>query len=133
MKNNLVRSGISGLLLSGASLSLCLLVLETGIRAYQSIKQGIPFFDNNGTIEHLDGKAAAKGTSIIDDERGWRPNPNYRFNGVERNADGRTHALTMSQETHGFRKFGEVDSARPRILVIGDSYTQAVEVSDDKT
>jgi hypothetical protein len=38
----------------------------------------------------------------------------------------------MSQDKNGFRVFGDADSDRPRVFVIGDSFTQAVEVSDDK-
>ncbi len=128
-----LRSWAIDLSISGASLLFCFLVLEVGLRGYQRVTQGISFFDSNGTTEYLDGKAAAKGTSIIDVERGWRPKPNYHFNGIEQNADGSTHPLSMSQESHGFRSFGNLKAPRPRILVIGDSYTQAVEVSDDKT
>src|SRR5437867_3136868 len=33
----------------------------------------------------------------------------------------------------GFRRFGDPSSSRPKLLVVGDSFTHALEVSDDKT
>jgi lysophospholipase L1-like esterase len=129
----ILRSCLSGLFLSTISLVVSLAVIEVGVRWYQSAYQGISVFDNNGTIEYLDGKAAAKGSSILDSKLGWRPAPSFSFTGTERTADGSEYPLHVTQDGRGFRGFGDPQSSRPRIFVIGDSYTQAVEVSDDKT
>ena len=133
MNKHVVRSCVAGLSISAAALLFSVAVFEVGLRAYQRITQGIPFFKVQGTEEYLDGQAAAKGSSIIDSKLGWRPTPHYIFEGVERNSDGSEHPLLVTQESHGFRAFGDPMAARPRVFVIGDSYTQAVEVSDDKT
>ena len=49
------------------------------------------------------------------------------------NSDGTTYYAKISQDGHGFRMFGNVSSGKPRVFVIGDSFTQATDVSDDKT
>jgi hypothetical protein len=67
---------------------------------------------------------------VLDDELGWRSTPNYAFRGPRRNSDGSTYEVAISLDGRGFRAFGGVDAARPKILAIGDSFTQAVEVSD---
>jgi hypothetical protein len=48
-------------------------------------------------------------------------------------SDGTEYAVNMSQTEDGFRAFGDLASGKPRVFVIGDSFTQATDVSDDKT
>src|SRR5262245_26780045 len=45
--------------------------------------------------------------------------------------DGSQYPLHVTQGRHGFRRFGEGTGLRT--LVVGDSYTQALAVSDDRT
>ena len=69
----------------------------------------------------------------LDEKLGWRATENYRFDGIKRNFDGTEYHATVSQGSNGFRLFRNVSSGKPRIFVIGDSFTQATDVSDDKT
>jgi hypothetical protein len=52
---------------------------------------------------------------------------------VRASEDYSTYPVHISQNEHGFRMFGNVHSQMPKILVIGDSFTQALEASDEKT
>ncbi len=69
----------------------------------------------------------------LDDQLGWRATENYRFAGTKLDLDRREYKVQISQNAQGFRMFGNLNSGRPRILVIGDSFTHAVQVSDNKT
>ncbi|MBI3951358.1 MAG: SGNH/GDSL hydrolase family protein [Acidobacteria bacterium] len=69
----------------------------------------------------------------LDNYLGWRATENYQFAGTKKSADGTEYPINISQDEHGFRIFGNVHSRKPRILVIGDSFTQAMDASDDKT
>lgn len=69
----------------------------------------------------------------LDAKLGWRATENYQFEGPRYNSDGTIYHARISQDGNGFRMFGDVSSGKPRVFVIGDSFTQATEVSDDKT
>jgi lysophospholipase L1-like esterase len=69
----------------------------------------------------------------LDEKMGWRANESFHFVGKKTSADGRRYAVNASLKQFGFRTYGDLKSPRPRVLVLGDSFTQAVEVSDDKT
>jgi len=73
------------------------------------------------------------GPLTFDEELGWKPRENYRFDGFHKAADGTQYPVHISQNEYGFRMFGDVRTKRPKIMVIGDSYTHAIQVSDDKT
>jgi hypothetical protein len=48
-------------------------------------------------------------------------------------SDGTDYIVRITQDGNGFRMFGDPDSRKLKILIIGDSDTHATEVSDDKT
>lgn len=60
------------------------------------------------------------------DETGWRSRPSVTTT-YRTKAYGEAR---YSTDERGFRSFGKLDAARPRILVLGDSFTQAKQVSD---
>jgi hypothetical protein len=64
---------------------------------------------------------------------GWRCVENYRGSSVRADAGGRRHRVLYSTDERGLRNSGDLHSGRPRVLVLGDSYTQAVAVSDEET
>ena len=73
-------------------------------------------------------------TAMIDEELGWRPKPNYHFEGAMHSLDNTAYPIKITTDEYGFRtRTIATDTARERVLIIGDSFTQAVEVSDDKT
>lgn len=73
-------------------------------------------------------------TAVRDPLLGWKPKPNYSFEGPMQSLDGTEYEVSFTTQNNGFRHFAKVrDTSRTGLLLIGDSYTQAVEVSDDKT
>lgn len=70
---------------------------------------------------------------IVDDKMGWKPGPNYLFSGEQVSADGSSYSTHISQNESGFRQFGSLKTDKPKLLVIGDSFTQALAASDDRT
>lgn len=87
-------------------------------------------------ISMLDGQPRQMGglsPITLDAELGWRATEDYRFNGTGYSSDGKSYPVALSQDERGFRMFGNLSSRKPRILVIGDSFTQATGVSDNKT
>jgi len=73
------------------------------------------------------------GPLTLDETLGWRARENYRFDGFSENADGTQYPVHITQNEYGFRMFGDVRSRSSKILVIGDSFTHAIQVSDGKT
>ena len=70
----------------------------------------------------------------LDDELGWRPTPNYAFSGDLRDASGQQYPADLSTDVEGFPIFGKPEEGdRRKVLLLGDSFTQAMHVSDDKT
>jgi hypothetical protein len=123
-----------GELLANATLFVTFLCVslvggEASLRIYHWFRNGIPFFTRSS--ENHD-----QSLIVLDDQRGWRATENVRVQTLMKNADGSEYRVTLSQDEHGFRLFGDltaVGSRRPRVLVIGDSFTHAREVSDSKT
>lgn len=68
-----------------------------------------------------------------DDKLGWKPIPDYRFEGVLTDYAGENYEVNVSIDKHGFRSYGDTNAVRPKVLFIGDSYTSGIEVSDEKT
>lgn len=113
-------------------------VCEAAVRVYQYRAYGLPFFGALPSSKTAAGDTrtsaqALNMPNILDDRLGWRPAPGYRVRGQARRSDGSTYPLHVTQHAEGFRAFGDRRSHRPRLLVLGDSYTQALAVSDNKT
>ncbi len=64
---------------------------------------------------------------------GWTAKPNFTFDGTVEDAAGSPYDIHFSTDENSFRFFGDPNSKQPKLLVIGDSYTHAIEVSNDKT
>lgn len=70
----------------------------------------------------------------LDKEFGWLPTANYAYQGELLDAAGNSYPVNISTNTQGFRIYGDPrESRRKKVLFLGDSYTQAMHVSDDKT
>jgi hypothetical protein len=88
------------------------------------MRDGIPF------LEKTEGRV---GAIRLDAELGWRATENYAETLIGITKGGRTYSVHRSQHRYGFRHFGDLNSPKPKLLVIGDSFTQASAVSDTKT
>lgn len=60
---------------------------------------------------------------------GWKPRPDIRWT----ESFPGYGTVDYSTAKYGFRTFGDVNTRRKKILVLGDSYTQADQVSDGHT
>ena len=74
-------------------------------------------------------------TAIIDEELGWKAKANYHFKGTMYSLDKSPYEINVSTDSYGFRSRKEESGKKneQKIMIIGDSFTQAVEVSNDKT
>ena len=109
------------------SVGLLLIAGETVLRLYHLARWNIHFF--GGQLESMGDLSSL----TLDPRLGWRATENYHFKGQRSNADRTTHSVDVHQDRNGFRMFGDVSSNKPRVFVIGDSITQAIDASDDKT
>jgi GDSL-like Lipase/Acylhydrolase family len=65
----------------------------------------------------------------VDDELGWRARPEFDYESTR--ADGVRYHYTT--DAHGFRMWGDPTSQRPKLLVLGDSFTQTWELDAEDT
>ncbi|MSR76899.1 MAG: SGNH/GDSL hydrolase family protein [Candidatus Omnitrophica bacterium] len=68
-----------------------------------------------------------------DSELMWIPKANTSFDYSQKDGDGSSYPVHYQTGLYGFRQWGNPQSPRKKILVIGDSNTHALEVSNDKT
>ena len=116
------------LLLAVAGTSLLFILLlgvgEVTIRLVHLLRDGIPL---------LESPSGRVGPIVLDPRLGWRATDWYAQDLTERTSGGVVYAVHRSQGWHGFRQYGNVESRKPRLLVIGDSFTHATAVSDERT
>ncbi|HNI20708.1 MAG TPA: SGNH/GDSL hydrolase family protein, partial [Nitrospira sp.] len=109
--------------------SICFAILcgEAVFRVYYWTKDGIPAREwHRFFLGNFDG-------TMLDETLGWKATENYRANRAEKTKQGKSYVVTLSQNRYGFRQFGEIGSDKFKILILGDSFTHAREVSDSKT
>jgi lysophospholipase L1-like esterase len=116
-----------------ASTGAALLVAELGVRVFQRATLGTPLTGDVAPHVYLDGRALVRFSSVRDHLLGWRPTPDLFFEGLGQRVDGSEYPLRVTQNADGFRAFGAPATTDPKILFVGDSFTQGVEVSDDQT
>ncbi|MCI1279032.1 MAG: hypothetical protein LKG23_08630 [Nitrospira sp.] len=96
--------------LTGVRLSLG----ELAIRTIHLLGDGIPFFESQA------GRRV--GSIIVDQELGWKATEHYRETLVAKTNGGQLYPVRRSQTQYGFRQFGDLNSNRLKVLVIGDSF-----------
>lgn len=69
----------------------------------------------------------------LDRDLGWKTTGNYYFQGTKTDYKNEKHEINVSTNAFGFRQFGDTSSGRSKILIIGDSFTHAIDVSDGAT
>ncbi len=73
-------------------------------------------------------------TIVLDEKFGWLPAPNYQYRGELSDASGNAYPVEITSDDAGFRMFGNPhEKHRKKVLFLGDSFTHAVRVSNDKT
>lgn len=101
------------------SICLTLTATELGFRAYHFFKYEI----HGNCVQDI----------RVDDKLGWRAARNYRFKGTTIDKCGQQYEIDVRTDKEGFRMFGDVASKKERIFFLGDSYTHAIDVSNEKT
>ena len=102
-----------------ASILLLLVAGEIAIRTYHFLRYVLSI----DTVNCI----------YIDDKLGWRATGNYHFKGRKKDAAGKAYPVEIRTSKDGFKIFGDVNTRKKKVMFIGDSYTYAAEVSNDKT
>ena len=128
------RDAIAKGMLALLGICVAFLAAESSFRLYQRVRYDVPLRPGPADLPRYieNGRGTRLSSIMLDDRLGWRATPGYRFEGPRRNADGSSYDVSVSFDRRGFRLFGDPESRRPRILVTGDSFTQAVEASDGR-
>ena len=117
----ITASGALVIVLMGVILGLG----ELAIRSIHLLRDGIPFFESQA--------GGRVGSITLDQELGWKATEHYREALVEKTKGGQLYPVRRSQSQYGFRQFGDLNSNRLKMLVIGDSFTHATAASDERT
>ena len=64
-------------------------------------------------------------------EIGWVPKSNFHYSETHYDSAGNPYPVRLSTDAHGFRAWGAIDTHKPKILFIGDSFTGDPYVSDE--
>lgn len=64
---------------------------------------------------------------------GWKTKPNYTFSGTMKDSHGQPYPVDLRYDQNGFKAFGNIQTTKPKIFFIGDSYTSSIEVSNKKS
>lgn len=67
--------------------------------------------------------------AFVSDDLGWLPTPNLSTSYTKRGYSGE---IVYSTNADGFRSFGDPDSSKTKVWAVGDSTTQAYQVSDGR-
>jgi lysophospholipase L1-like esterase len=100
----------------------CLALAEIGLRIREDLRARLRSHDQTGACH-----------SRFDSRLGWQATPNCKMELRSSSADSPTQKAYYRADERGFRLFGDVKSNHKRLLVIGDSFTQAINASSRNT
>src|SRR5262245_33273184 len=126
-RSHVIRNRLATLCLPFFSVLFCVIAGEALVRMYHFFRWDISIVDGQPTY------VGDLSPITLDSELGWRATENYRSKGLKYSSDGSSYLATASQDERGFLMFGNLSSAKPRVFVIGDSFTQATAASDQQT
>lgn len=110
------RNILSGLTLSGSALLVLVGALELATRGV------LAWGSRPG--------ARAQAAMQLDEALGWRPTPSFQRRMTRTDAAGVRHAVTIQIDREGFRRY-HTNAPAGRLLVLGDSFTWAVDAGDE--
>ena len=74
------------------------------------------------------------GVMTLDPELGWVATANYLFDGQLVDAGGNAYPANIRSNSAGYRMYGNPqEEGRKKVLFLGDSFTQAMHVSNENT
>ena len=97
--------------------------LEIGLRLYQLVKYQTPI---------LSAQSGYWQRASLDADLGWKNTENYSTEKILVDAKGNEYIAKVHSSKYGFKVFGNINSNN-RILIVGDSFTDGNEVSNNKT
>jgi lysophospholipase L1-like esterase len=110
-----VKKFLLRILLVVMSVTFTLVLLEIGFRVYYCWKSPQRYL-------------------TLDKPLGWRNTGNLDFVRERKDAAGQPYRCAVQVDANGFREYGDAgQTSRPKMLVLGDSFTQAYEVSNEHT
>ena len=77
-----------------------------------------------------DGEFRSK--TSYDKRVSWKPTENFSVKRMTKDAGGEPYRVRYSTVENGFREWGKIDTDKPRVFFLGDSFTQAIQVSNEK-
>jgi len=80
----------------------------------------------------LQDKSPYYKSAFIDNHYGWKTKANYKEQKKIDVIHGESYTVDYNTGHEGFRPYGDPNSSLPKLLVIGDSYTQAVEANNGR-
>lgn len=104
--------------------------MELLARCYSCLKPGgswKEFFSTNG------GTYTFLPFTAYDPELGWKTIPDYGTYFFYTDENGKYVTSHYTTKKYGFRKFGDTASNRKKVLIVGDSFTNAINIDDSKT
>ena len=95
------------------------------MRALYVVKHGFPF-------SHSPADDALNWTMQVDETLGWKTAAFFHLERTAKDYAGRSYLVNYRSGTFGFREFGDPASEKLKIFVVGDSFTNADNVSNDE-
>jgi hypothetical protein len=117
MKNTIINISITLF-----TLLITIFIGESIFRLYYYYYYNISIFND-----------AQHGLVVKDDIKGWRLGENLKYNTKLKDAFNNIYNVSVATNEHGFKTFGDPSSSKIKIFFIGDSFTEGVEVSNDKS
>ena len=114
----------SNILLLVFSILITFFAIEIGLRLYQLVKYRTPILSTtqNGLWQRAN----------LDPELGWKNTENFSTEKILEDAKGNKYSAKVSNGRYGFKVYGN-NNSKTRVFIVGDSFTDANEVSNDKT
>jgi len=118
----MIRNIIINLTVVLLSLILVLILGEMTLRVYHYYKFGINILND---VNH--------GLFTKDNKLGWKMSKNLSYETTVKDALKNVYKIHVKTNEYGFRVFDNPLSNKIKIFFVGDSFTAALEISNDKT
>ncbi|MBT3586566.1 MAG: SGNH/GDSL hydrolase family protein [Halobacteriovoraceae bacterium] len=84
-------------------------------------------------LQHLYRYGSLEASTLESDPLlGWKTKPNFILSHKTTDVSGNTYTINYRTDDKGFRQYGDLATSKKKILIIGDSFTHARHVSNEK-
>lgn len=115
-----VRSFFQNALLCVVTIIIVICIAETSLRAYHSVRWNTSFWSPFG------------GHDRTDEHFGWTPKEFISYTNNTVDQSGAPYHIEYKTYQYGFREWQKTNRLHKRVWFVGDSYTRAAQVSNDK-